>query len=87
MRQGMPDLECPIEDVIAQGDRVAGRFSLRGTHDGTLLGIPATGKKVDVEVMVIGRFDRAGKWAEDWSCWDRLGLMEQLGVIPAPAAV
>ena len=40
LREGMPDLHCPVEEVVAEGDRVAGRFSLRGTHRGTLLGIP-----------------------------------------------
>src|SRR6266851_10070223 len=44
LRQGMPDLHCPVDEVVAEGDRVAGRFSLRGTHRGTLLGVPATGK-------------------------------------------
>ncbi len=85
LRQGLPDLQCPVEEVVAEGDRVAGRFSLQGTHHGTLFGIPATGKRVDVGVMVIARFDAAGKWAEDWASWDQLGLLQQLGVIPAPA--
>jgi len=87
LRQGIPDLNCPVDDVVAEGNSVAGRFSLVGTHDGTLLGIPATGKKVDVSVMVIAHFDDEGKWIEDWVCWDQLGLLQQLGVIPAPAAV
>jgi len=85
LREGIPDLTCPVDDVVAQGDRVAGRFSLQGTHTGTLLGIPATGKPVDVGVMVIARFDDAGKWVEDWNAWDQLGLLQQIGVIPAPA--
>ena len=84
--QGMPDLQCPVEEVVAEGDRVAGRFSLRGTHAGTLLGIPATGKRVDVGVMVIARFDERGKWVEDWASWDQFGLLQQIGVVPAPAA-
>ncbi len=86
LREGLPDLQCPVEEVVAEGDYVAGRFSLRGTHTGTLLGIPATGKRVDVGAMVIARFDGAGKWVEDWACWDQLGLLRQLGAIPAPAA-
>jgi predicted ester cyclase len=75
-----------VEDVVAEGDRVAGRLSLKGTHDGTLLGTPATGKPVDVGVMVIARFDADGKWVEDWACWDQLGLLQQIGAIPAPSA-
>jgi predicted ester cyclase len=86
LREGIPDLQCPVEEVVAEGDRVAGRFSMRGTHAGGLFGIPATGKPVDVGVMVIARFDAAGKWVEDWASWDQLGMMQQLGVIPAPAA-
>ena len=42
LREGIPDLSCPVEDTVAQGDRVAGRFSLQGTHSGTLFGIPAS---------------------------------------------
>jgi predicted ester cyclase len=86
LREGIPDLDCPVEEVVAEGNRVAGRFSMRGTHNGTLFGIPATGKSVDVGVMVIARFDEAGKWVEDSASWDQLGMMQQLGVIPAPAA-
>jgi predicted ester cyclase len=86
LREGMPDLQCPIEQVVAEGDRVAGRFSLRGTHHGNLLGIPPTGKQVVAGVMVIARFDERGKWVEDWASWDQLGMLQQLGAIPAPAA-
>ena len=86
LREGLPDMNCPVDDVIAEGDRVAGRFSIQGTHRGTLLGIPATGNRVEVGVMVIARFDDAGKWVEDWVNWDQLGMFQQLGVIPAPAA-
>jgi steroid delta-isomerase-like uncharacterized protein len=86
LRQGVPDLQCPMEAVVAEGDRVAGRFTMVGTHAGTLFGIPATGKAVNVGVMVIARFNEAGKWVEDWASWDQLGMLQQLGVIPAPAA-
>ena len=61
--------------------RVAGRFRMRGTHNGTLFGIPATGKPVDVGVMVIACFDETGKWVEDWASWDQVGMMQQIGVI------
>ena len=87
LREGIPDLDCPLEEVVAEGNRVAGRFSLRGTHAGTLLGNPATGKSIDVGVMVIARFNETGKWIEDWNCWDQLGLLQQIGALPAPAAV
>ena len=71
--------------LVAEGDRVAGRFSLEGTHLGTLLSIPPTGMRVHVGVMVIARFDEAEQWVEDWASWDQLGMLRQLGVIPAPA--
>jgi predicted ester cyclase len=71
---------------VAEGDRVAGQFSIRGTHAGRLLGIPPTGKPVNVGVMVIARFDSHGKWVEDWACWDQLGLLQQIGVVPAPSS-
>jgi predicted ester cyclase len=87
LREGIPDLQCPMAQVVAEGDRVAGRFSMRGMHAGTLLCISATGKPFDVGVMVITRFDAAGKWVvEDWASWDQLGMMQQLGVIAAPVA-
>jgi len=86
LREGIPDLDCPLEYVVAEGDRVAGLLSLRGTHAGTLLGIPATGRTVNVGVMVIARFDESGRWIEDWNCWDQLGLLQQVGAVPAHAA-
>lgn len=87
MRAGIPDLHVSVEEVIAEGDRVAGRLTMGGTHSGTLLGIPATGKRADVGVMLIARFDADGRWAEDWVSWDQVGLLQQLGAIPAPAPV
>ena len=86
LREGMPDLNCPVEETVAEGNRVAGRLMLQGTHNGTLFGIPATGKRAAAGLMVIARFDDRGKWVEDWASWDQLGFLQQLGVIPAPAA-
>ena len=86
LRAGLPDLQVPVHQVVAEGDRVMGRLSLLGTHDGTLLGIPPTGNRVDVGLMIIARFDSTGLWVEDWSAWDQLGLLQQLGAVPAPAA-
>ena len=85
LREGIPDLQCLVEEVVAEGDRVGGRFSLQGTHRGTLLGIPPTGKRIHAGVIVIARFDDAGKWVEDWASWDQLGMLQQIGVVPAPA--
>ena len=81
----IPDLRVTIEDLVAEGDKVAVRRSYEGTHQGELLGIPATGKQVRVSSISIFRLAE-GKIADSWEQWDRLGLLQQLGVIPAPAA-
>ena len=77
-----PDLHITIEgDIIAEGDYVAERWTLEGTHQGELLGIPATGKRVKVSGMSFSRLVD-GKQVEHWSIMDQLGMMQQLGVIP-----
>ncbi len=86
LRDGMPNLYITVEETVGEGDRVPGRLILGGTHTGTLLGIPATGKQVSVGLMVIAHFDADGKWVEDWASWDQLGLLQQIGVIPDTAA-
>ena len=75
-----------LEDMIAEGDKVAVRFTLRGTHGGDLMGIPPTGKPVAVTGIDINRI-ADGKIAERWANFDALGLMQQLGVIPTPEQV
>ena len=82
-RNAFPDNTATIEDMIAEGDTVAVRHTYRGTHQGTLQGIPPTGKQVTVTAMVISRFVD-GKFAEGWINYDALGMMQQLGVVPAP---
>jgi predicted ester cyclase len=78
-----------VEDQLAEGDRVGTRFTARGTHAGSFLGIPATGKAIAVEGIAIDRF-AAGKLVESWLVYDRLGLLQQLGAVPgglpAPSA-
>lgn len=84
IRAAFPDLHFTAEgDLIAEGDKVAGRWTARGTHKGDLFGIPPTGKQGTVTGIDIYRF-AGGKIEENWSNWDALGLMQQLGVIPAP---
>jgi steroid delta-isomerase-like uncharacterized protein len=80
-----PDLHFTIEDLIAEGDKIVYRYSATGTHKGALNGIEATGKTVTITGMVISRVVN-GKVQEDWEQTDMLGLMQQLGVIPKPAA-
>jgi steroid delta-isomerase-like uncharacterized protein len=81
----VPDLRVTIEDLVAEGDKVAVRRGYAGTHQGELLGIPATGKQVRVGSISIFRVAE-GKITETWEQWDRLTLLQQLGVIPVPAA-
>ncbi len=79
----LPDLRVTIDDMIAEGDKVVVRFTSQATHQGDLMGIPATGKPVTTTTITILRFVD-GKIAEDWVETDMLGMMRQLGVIPAP---
>lgn len=83
-RAAFPDIHVTIEDQIADGDRVVTRWSVKGTHQGELMGMPATGKQATVTGMTIDRIVD-GRIAESWDNWDTLGLMQQLGAIPAPA--
>jgi steroid delta-isomerase-like uncharacterized protein len=85
MRAGFPDLVFTITEQISEGDKVASRFEWTGTHHGTFLNIPATGKRVRVWGMVIDRL-QAGRIKETRIIMDTLGLLIQLGVIPPPGA-
>lgn len=76
------DVQYTIEDLIAEGDRVTTRWTLRGTHTGEFLGIPGTGKRVTVEGIHILRFAN-GQIVECWEVWDRFGMFQQLGVTPS----
>ena len=81
----LPDVKFTIEDMRAEGDKVVWRWTGRATHGGSLMGIPPTGKPVQVTGIIISRFTADGKWAEDWVNWDTLGLLQQIGVIPSIA--
>lgn len=81
---GFPDLECHIEDMTADGDKVWARARLTGTHQGEFMGVPATGNRVEFEVIDIGRFED-GKGVEHWGVSDAMALMAQIGAIPSGA--
>jgi steroid delta-isomerase-like uncharacterized protein len=83
-RAAFPDIHITIEDQIAEGDYVVSRWSGTGTHQGELMGMPATGKQATVTGITIDRI-ADGRIAESWDNWDTLGMMQQLGAIPAPA--
>ena len=77
------DMNCVIEVILAEGDKVARRVTWTGTHKGTYMGIAPTGKQVTLTVITIERIE-GGKIAEQWGEADMLGLMQQLGVMPSP---
>ena len=80
-----PDGRITIDDQLAEGDLVATRWTGRGTHQGELMGIPASGKQVTVSGITISRLED-GKIVEEWSNWDTLGMLQQLGAVPQMAA-
>jgi predicted ester cyclase len=78
-----PDARFTVEDSIAEGDRIASRYTFRGTHQGKLMGIAPTGKQVTVTGIIINRI-AGGQSAEGWLNFDALGMLQQLGVVPPP---
>jgi len=79
-----PDLRCEIDDVIAEGDKAVMRSRLIGTNRGSFMGIPATGKSMEVEGIDIVRVVD-GRMAEHWGVYDSASMLQQLGVLPAAA--
>ena len=81
-RQAFPDLQNTIEDLIAEGDKVVTFYRARGTHQGESEAFgPPTGNQIEVTGMVIQRFAE-GRIVEDWTVFDALGMMQQLGLVP-----
>ena len=79
-----PDGRITIDEQLAEGDHVASHWTGRGTQQGDLMGIPPTGKQVTVTGITISRV-KDGKVVEEWTNWDTLGLLQQLGVVPEMA--
>jgi len=82
-RTGFPDIKVTVEDLVAEGEKVVARWTWRGTNQGDFQGMPPTGKQVNGSGISIHRF-ADGKIAEAWVNFDALGMLQQLGVIPAP---
>lgn len=78
-----PDVEATIEEVVGEGETVAFRVTVRGTHRGEFMGVAPSGNQFTIGVQNIYRF-RDGKVVERWTNPDMLGLMVQIGAIPAP---
>jgi steroid delta-isomerase-like uncharacterized protein len=81
-RAAFPDLRFEAEDVLASGDKVVGRIRVTGTHQGELMGMPATGRSVEVQGIDIIRFGDDGLAREHWGVFDVMAMMQQLGVVP-----
>ena len=81
--RAFPDLHIEIEDLIGEGDMLAWRLRVAGTHEAEFRGVPPTGTKVEFSAHYFFRF-RDGKIAERWTNFDRLGVLVQLGAIPSP---
>jgi steroid delta-isomerase-like uncharacterized protein len=82
--RAFPDANMTIEDQLVEGDRVVTRWTGRGTQTGQFMEMPPSGKKVAVPGVQIDRFS-GGKIVEEWTLFDQLGMLQQLGAIPAPA--
>ncbi len=82
-----PDLHMEPEDVLPSGDKVVARITCTGTNQGDFMGMPATGKSVEVQAVDIIRFGDDGLAHEHWGVFDAMAMMQQLGAVPqgAPA--
>lgn len=83
-RAAFPDLDITVDKQVAERDLVAVRWTARGTNTGSGNGIPATGRAVRISGTTLFRLDD-GRIAEEWTCANSLGMMKQLGLLPAPA--
>lgn len=81
-RAAFPDLRMEPQDILTSGDKVVARVRATGTHEGEFLGMPATGKSFDVQLIDIIRFGDDGLAREHWGVLDALAMMQQLGAIP-----
>ena len=81
LRAAFPDLYCTVEDEIREGDKLAAHWTMRGTHRGSYLGNPPTGKQVSSLGIIFARIAE-GKIVENRILIDQMGLLQQLGVVP-----
>jgi steroid delta-isomerase-like uncharacterized protein len=84
-RNAFPDVRLRLDQVVAEGDLVAARWTAAGTHGGDGLGMAATGRRAEFQGMVFARI-RDGRFVEGWDCFDQYGMLQQLGLLPAPGA-
>jgi len=79
--KGFPDMRVEIDDILADGEKVAHRFTFNGTHKGEFLGVPATGKLVTASGMHLNLFEN-GKCVEVWQVLDTLRFLTEIGAVP-----
>lgn len=79
--EGFPDLRFEVEELVCEGDLVASRARMRGTHAGAWLGVAPTGRRVEIRMAVTHRV-ASGKVVEDWVLVEALGFFQQLGLAP-----
>jgi predicted ester cyclase len=86
LRAGFPDLKVTLDDIVAEGDRVALRGVWRGTNTGSMMGLAPTNKHAEWRGHVIFRFTPEGKITERWGLMDITSMLQQIGVIPPQGA-
>jgi len=85
-RAAFPDMRMDVIEVLPSGDRTVARVKVSATQTGDFMGLPASGRHAEVDLIDIMRFDDAGLVCEHWGVADMLSLLQQLGAIPAGAA-
>lgn len=81
-KTAFPDLSATVEDVMAEGDKVVTRVTIRGTHQGEIEEFgPPTGRQIEIQDITIHRIE-GGKIVEEWERYDNLSIMQQLGLFP-----
>ncbi len=81
-KTAFPDMSATVEDVVAEGDKVVTRITMRGTHQGEVEEFgPPTGRQVETQGITIHRIE-GGKIVEEWNSWDNMSIMQQLGLVP-----
>ena len=83
MRSGFPDIQWTLEEMVTEGDKIAARYTMRGTHQGAFFGVPPTGKTIQVQSM--GFYKLSGnQFIEEHGLPDMLLLLQQIGAITTP---
>jgi steroid delta-isomerase-like uncharacterized protein len=85
-RKALPDMSITVNQMVAEGDRVAVYWTASGTNTQAGMGFPATGKKIKISGMTLFRF-QDGKIREEWGVWDELSALRQAGLLPPPAGM